>query len=386
MRVPLDELIHKRKIFITCGTGGVGKTTVSAAMAIRAAQLGQRVIVVTVDPAKRLATSLGIDSLGNTPTDLTQELKQFGPVPEGGKLFALMPDTSETFAQFFQNLAPNEKVAAQILQNPIFQILTRDYSGANEYMALQRLDQLYRSGEYDLIILDTPPSRNALAFFNAPRLLARFFEERLIRWTLKPASFLLMGGLKKALGALESLTGQGFITHLLEFFRSLFDIQEPFLRSIRQIDALLRSQEVGLLIVSAPTPTSQKELEHLTQDLQKRNLNLDGLILNRSLAYFTITEEERIRSKELGLENSLEVIAAVCEEEKHVIQSLPSGRLAQLSMTLLPELARDVHSLEDLNHVANALGASNEEDPIAVLSRSFESSPSAASASERSSQ
>ena len=191
MKQTIDDALLKRRVIITCGTGGVGKTTLSAAMAIRATLLGKRTVVITIDPAKRLAHSLGLETLGDHPTDLTPQIRAAYekaqaegadlPAEFTGTLAAIVPDTRRTFENFVTELAPNSNVAEKVMKNPIFQIFAKEFSGTNEYMALERLFHLYRQECYDCIILDTPPRRNTLAFLDAPRLLPQFFVEKLIR-------------------------------------------------------------------------------------------------------------------------------------------------------------------------------------------------------------
>jgi anion-transporting ArsA/GET3 family ATPase len=222
----IDQVLKNKRVIITCGTGGVGKTTLSAALGIRAALQGKRTVVVTIDPAKRLATSLGLTQLGDQPTDLTPQIQatlekvrlndsnQLHHLPQKitGSLAAIVPDTRKTFENFVRELAPSETAAEKVIKNPIFQVFAKEFSGTNEYMALERLHSLYIQDQYDLIILDTPPTRNTLAFLEAPRLLAQFFDEKLIRWLVLPANKLVATGMKKAFSILEGLTGANFMT------------------------------------------------------------------------------------------------------------------------------------------------------------------------------
>jgi anion-transporting ArsA/GET3 family ATPase len=218
-------------------------------------------------------------------------------------------------------------------------------------MALQRLDVLARDPSYDCIIVDTPPSRNALAFLDAPKLLARFFEEKLIRWLVLPANRLFSGGMRKALGVLEGLTGAAFIRHLLEFASALFEVRVAFTESLARITALLRSPQTGFLLVTTPTPDTVPEALHLVETLDLKGFRFDGVVLNRTLGYFSISEDER-RMGDPGLKEALALIDALQARERRVAEALVS----RVPLTArLPELARDVHSLEDLVHVALAL-------------------------------
>jgi anion-transporting ArsA/GET3 family ATPase len=363
VRAPIDSTLEKRKIIITCGTGGVGKTTLSAALAIRAAMLGRKVVVITIDPAKRLATSLGLDTLSDRPTDLTpqvrnayENLKASGtPVPPEfkGTLAAIMPDTRRTFENFVSELSPNPAVADQVFRNPIFQIFAREFSGTNEYMALERLLSLNKQTQYDCIILDTPPSRNTLAFLEAPRLLAEFFDEKLIRWLVLPANRLLSAGMRKALSILERLTGEGFMTSLFDFASALFKVQVNFKANLLKVTHLLESPQVGFIMVTTPSPDTVPEVKHFIETLHQHHFHFDGVALNRTLSYFKIPEPKP------GFEKAFSVLRALQVREHQVIENLMRNPIPVCAK--LPELARDVHSVEDLFHVALAFSAAHSD-------------------------
>ena len=355
----IDSTLMQRKILITCGTGGVGKTTLSAALALRAATLGKKAAVVTIDPAKRLSQSLGIQTLGNHPTDLTPEIQAAyrrslqtpRPFSEPrGTLAAIMPDTRRTFEDFVAELAPNPQTQSRILQNPIFKIFAKEFSGTNEYMALERLLALYKNGQYDCIILDTPPSRNTLSFLDAPRILSSFFDESVIKWLLVPTHNLISFGMKKSLGILERLTGAGFMTHLFEFAAALFEVQNKFNSSLKKITSLLESSEVGFLMVTTPHSTthSDSEIRHFLSTLQKYRFHFDGMILNRTLNYLKSTTADP------SLASGYAVIHELQAKEDRILKKLLENQFPICAK--VPELARDVHSVEDLFHVAMALG------------------------------
>jgi anion-transporting ArsA/GET3 family ATPase len=351
----IDKIIRERKIIITCGTGGVGKTTLSAAVALRAALLGKRTVVVTIDPAKRLATSLGLKSLGDDPTDITPVLlpaikkaRDSGfRIPGDGKvgsIAAIIPETRKTFEIFIRSIAPSATVAERVLRNPIFKVFATEFSGANEYMALERLYALEQTGEYDCIILDTPPSRNTLDFLNAPKILAQFFEEKMIRWLIVPTNKLVGAGMKKALSILERLTGEGFMTDLVDFAAGLFELQVGFTENLKRVVALLESDEVGFMMVTMPTPDSVPEIKHFLSTLEKHNLNFDGIALNRTLGY--------LKQGVLKPGKPYEVLGALIRREESVLKALQEDSISLCAS--LPELARDVHSVEDLLYVALA--------------------------------
>jgi anion-transporting ArsA/GET3 family ATPase len=355
--VSIDQALSRRKIIVCCGTGGVGKTTLSAAVAFRAALLGKRTVVITIDPAKRLATSLGLKALGDEPFDLTPALKAamksspaLASLELKGTLAAVMPDTRRTFEIFVNEIAPSAVVAERVMKNPIFQIFAKEFSGANEYMAMERLYALEQSGLYDCIILDTPPSRNTLSFLNAPKLLAQFFEERMIRWLVVPTNKLVSIGMKKAMGILERLTGAGFMTNLLDFASGLFELQEGFTANLKRIVSLLESSEVGFIMVTTPTPDTSPEVRHFLETLKEHRLHFDGVALNRTFSDLSISS---IPSQE----PAFQVLATLQEREKTILSDLKQHSIEMCAK--LPELARDVHSVEDLLYVALAFDSAD---------------------------
>ena len=345
----IDEIIKTRRILITCGTGGVGKTTVSAALAMRAATLGKKAVVITIDPAKRLATSLGLDTLGDHATDLTARLKTASQGEISGTFSAIMPDTRRTFESFVTSLSPSPAVAERVLLNPIFQIFAKEFSGTNEYMALERLYELDQTHKYDCIILDTPPSRNTLDFLDAPKLLARFFDERLIRWLVLPANKIVSIGMRKALQLLEKLTGASFMTNLLDFASALFEVRLAFTANLKKITELMESPSVGFLMVAGPSPDAAPDLKYFTQSLKEHKFRFDGIVLNRTLSHLPLvrTASDQVNSE---MKAALDIIGALREKESLAIRELIAPPVATL-----PELARDVHSVEDLYYVAMAL-------------------------------
>jgi len=343
--------LEKRKVLITCGTGGVGKTTVSASIGVKAALLGKKVIVITIDPAKRLATSLGLEKLGHEPTDLTPALEKASGKKVPGKLFALMPQSRESFERMIRSLTTNEAAVQRIFKNPILRTFSQDFSGANEYLALEELIHFHLKQDFDLVILDTPPSRNTISFLEAPQLLARFFEEKFIRFLVMPANRFLAFGMRKTFGVLEKLTGEGFMNQLFDFGEALFEVQENFLRKLKSIHALLQSEDVGFLLVAAPTPETAPEISHFLEQIAKHGFHFDGVLLNRSLGHLKTDENSKDESER--------VIQAISDRETLAYTSLKSAADAQHRLGLpklfyiqLPELARDVHGLEDLFHVS----------------------------------
>jgi len=365
----IKSLLKSRKVIITCGTGGVGKTTLSAALGVHAFHQGKRVVVITIDPAKRLATSLGLKTLGDEATDLSDRLREASTgqmIVPGGSFSAIIPDTRQTFVRFVRELSPDDKTTERILKNPIFEIFAREFSGANEYMALERLFELVRDPKVDCIILDTPPSRNTLDFLDAPKLLARFFEEKLIRLLVSPSDSILShipgaklgnrliaGGARKILSVLESLTGSGFLTHLLDFATDLFRVQDNFVRNLRQITELLSSSQVGFVMVTTPMPGTLDEAKNFIRNVESHGFTFDGVAINRSLSYLKMDSSGGATST--WLKGGLEIVRGVQEREKRVLDGLNLSHIPVIAA--VPELKRDVHCIEDLVHVAKNFSA-----------------------------
>lgn len=351
-RSSIDDVLSRRRILILCGTGGVGKTTLSAAIAIRSALQGKRTVVVTIDPAKRLATSLGLDQLGDHPTDLTEQVRaacrKIAPERADfqGKIEAIVPDTRRTFESFVRSLASSDASAERVMRNPIFQVFAKEFSGTNEYMALERLFALSNHSEYDCIILDTPPSRNTLAFLDAPKVLSRLFEEKLIRWLAVPANKLMATGMKMALHVLERLTGRGFMTSLVEFSAALFEVQASFSANLKAVMNLLKSEQVGVLMVTTPTPDTVPEVGHFIHAVRAHQLHFEGIAINRALG--TLPSDPKMPDSQ-----AVSLIHSLQKREEKIIAELCGTEIPICAR--LPELARDVHSVEDLLHVALAL-------------------------------
>ncbi|MBL7716791.1 MAG: ArsA family ATPase [Bdellovibrionales bacterium] len=353
----INDLLKSKKVVIVCGTGGVGKTTLSAALAIQGARLGKNTLVITMDPAKRLATSLGLDAasdsaqgesalLGDEPLDLTDRLKAIDPtIP--GSLHAIMPDTRSSFERFFKTLSPHPEKVDRLIQSPLFESFAKEFSGTNEYMAMKRLYLLNESGRYDLIILDTPPSRNTLGFLDAPKILSRLFEEKLIQWLVIPANKILAVGMRKVMGLLEKLTGSNFMTELMSFAQSLFEVRFAFTENLKRVIALLESKDVGFVLAMNLTPDSWAEIEHFVESVRLHRFRFEGVLINRSIGDLAM-------SKNPENDPGLDLIQKLQDREKSSMDQIRS-KLGDQVLARLPELARDVHSIGDLMRISVAM-------------------------------
>src|SRR6201987_2767812 len=281
-RLDMDRIIDDRRtrIIVCCGSGGVGKTTTAAAMGLRAAERGRQVCVLTVDPARRLAQSMGLTSLDNTP-----RLVEGGSTEADGSLHAMMLDMKRTFDEVVEAHADPAR-AAQILANPFYQSLSSSFAGTQEYMAMEKLRQLRKSDEWDLIVVDTPPSRSALDFLDAPERLGRFLDGRLIKLLLTPAKAtrpftkvlnagfsVMTGAMTKILGAQGLRDAQTFITACDPMFGGFRERAEATYR-------LLQAPGTSFLVVAAPEPAALREASYFVERLDSERMPLAGLILN----------------------------------------------------------------------------------------------------------
>ena len=281
----VDRLIDDRRnrILVCCGSGGVGKTTIAAAIGLRAAERGRRVVVLTVDPARRLAQSMGLTSLDNTP----RLVPGVSAETRGGSMHAMMLDMKRTFDEIVEAHADPDR-AAQILANPFYQSLSSSFAGTQEYMAMEKLGQLSRAQEWDLIVVDTPPSRSALDFLDAPQRLARFLDGRLLRLLVAPARAggraylkMLNAGFGMVTGVLTKILGTQILRDVQTFVSALDTMFGGFRERADYTYQLLRAPGTAFLVVAAPEPDALREASYFVERLDEERMPLAGLILNR---------------------------------------------------------------------------------------------------------
>ena len=282
-RLDIDRIIDDRRtrIIVCCGSGGVGKTTTAAAMGLRAAERGRQVCVLTVDPARRLAQSMGLTSLDNTPrlVDGIDEAAR-------GSLHAMMLDMKRTFDEIVEAHADPAR-AAQILANPFYQSLSSSFAGTQEYMAMEKLGQLRRSNEWDLIVVDTPPSRSALDFLDAPERLGRFLDGRLIKVLTAPVKAgrpfgrVINAGLSVMTGALTKLLGGQVLRDAQTFITAFDTMFGGFRERAEATYRLLQAPGTSFLVVAMPEPDALREASYFVERLAEERMPLAGLIVNR---------------------------------------------------------------------------------------------------------
>src|SRR6185295_7356240 len=272
----LTSLLDGKRIVICAGSGGVGKTTTAAAVALGMAERGLRVAVVTIDPARRLATSLGLEELGNEPhlVDLDAE----------GELWAMMLDAKRTFDSLIERLAPDARTRDEVFANRIYQQLSNAVAGSQEFTAIAKLYELDQEGGFDLLVLDTPPSRNALDFLDAPARLKGFFGGRAIRMFLRPAGLsgkVLGRGTGMVFSLLKRVTGVDLLQDLSVFFRTLGGMIDGFMERADRVGALLEDPATTFLIVTSPRHDPSEEAIHFHRKLVDASMPFGGLVVNR---------------------------------------------------------------------------------------------------------
>lgn len=276
--------VEGRRVCICAGPGGVGKTTTSAAIALGMAARGLRVAVVTIDPAQRLADSLGLEELGNEPHRVDPERLAGHGIEMRGELWAMMLDPKRTFDELVERLAPDRRARDDVFANRIYQQLSTAIAGSQEFTAIAKLYELDREGGYDLIVLDTPPSRHALDFVEAPDRLTQFLEGRALKLLLRPtglAARIAARGTGVAFGALRRLTGVEVLEDLSAFFRSFGTMLDGFRERAAQVERLLRDPGTTFLVVTSPERAPLEEALFLHARLAEGGLPFGGVVVNR---------------------------------------------------------------------------------------------------------
>jgi anion-transporting ArsA/GET3 family ATPase len=361
------------RVVVCCGAGGVGKTTTAAAMALRAAEYGRTVVVLTIDPARRLAQALGIDDLGNTP-------QRVPLAPEvSGELYAMMLDMRRTFDEMVVQYSGPERAQA-ILDNQFYQTVATSLAGTQEYMAMEKLGQLLGQDRWDLVVVDTPPSRNALDFLDAPKRLGSFMDSRLWKLLLGPGrgiGRLVTGAVGLAMKAVSTILGSQMLSDAAAFVQSLDATFGGFREKADRTYELLKRRGTQFVVVSAAEPDALREASFFIDRLSEERMPLAGLILNRTHPMLCALPIERavdgIETLQAqatgGAENSQALTAAVLRI--HADRALTSKREVRLlsrftganprvAIVGVPSLPFDVSDLDALQAIADQITSSGD--------------------------
>jgi anion-transporting ArsA/GET3 family ATPase len=281
----LESLLAAKEIVICCGSGGVGKTTTAAAAAaMAAAHLGGKVLVITVDPARRLASALGLERFGNVETRVPAKLFTAAGVEPRGELWAAMLDTKQSWDELVRSHAPDAATRDAILANPLYENITGRFVQSHDYIAMERLYEIHASGRYDLIVVDTPPTRNAIDFLEAPDRMADFFSSRLLRWLTVPArSRVFTLASKPFYTAADRVLGSQFLQDIAEFFLLFQTMYDGFVDRARAVTRTLSDKRTTFVVVSTLEAAPVREAEFFIEALRDRKFPLGAVVLNKVL-------------------------------------------------------------------------------------------------------
>ncbi len=281
----VGQLLAAKDIVVACGPGGVGKTTTAAALAATAVvEQGGRVLVVTVDPARRLADALGLKGIGNDEVRIPDEVFTGAVAHPRGQLWAAMLDTKQSWDDLIRAHAPDEETREQILANPLYQNISGRFVQSHDYIAMERLYEIHCAGKYDLIVVDTPPTRNALDFLDAPERMADFFSSRLLRWLIVPyRSRLVNMASKPFYQVADRILGTQFLMDISEFFILFQTMYDGFVERAESVGRLLADRRTTFLIVSTLEAVPLREAEFFAEALGERRLHLGAIVLNKVL-------------------------------------------------------------------------------------------------------
>jgi anion-transporting ArsA/GET3 family ATPase len=398
----VDRLLEDRRtrIIVCCGSGGVGKTTTAAALGLRAAERGRHVVVLTVDPARRLAQSMGLTSLDNTPrlVDGTQA------EAAGGSLHAMMLDMKRTFDEIVEAHSDPDR-AAQLLANPFYQSLSSSFAGTQEYMAMEKLGQLRRADEWDLIVVDTPPSRSALDFLDAPQRLGRFLDGRLLRLLTAPTKVggraylkFVTAGFSMVTGVITKVIGTQLLRDVQTFVAALDTMFGGFRERAEDTYRLLQAPGTAFCVIATPEPDALREASYFVERLSSDQMPLAGLIVNRvhrpaapqlsaarslaaaeALATVTAAPEAPAPAEPSSGPNGTAAPTAtttrypltttvlrlhaermqLAEQENRLKESFAAAHPV-IPVTEVPAQPEDVHDLDGLRAIGNALGLAGD--------------------------
>lgn len=357
----LDAALRERRVLVVCGAGGVGKTTTAAALGLRAARLGRKALVCTIDPSRRLATSLGLSQLSQKPKRLV-----LGKAGSGGpgEMWAMTLDTKGTFDSLVERFAGSDAARRRILGNRFYRQVSAALAGTHEYMAMEKLLELSADARFDLVILDTPPTRHALDFLEAPDRMMNFLDTSVLRWFLKPYFVAGRLTLKVAtrtgaalLGLVDRTLGLQFLQDLSEFFLSFEAMYDGFKERAARVFGLLREPASGFVLVASPAQASLDEVLYFHRRLEEKRMPFVALVVNR--LHPDVPGPARVRAKSVAPALAATLSAVLAEER--LVARAEQKRVGRVEVdigrrpVLVSELESDVHDLRGLAEVAAAM-------------------------------
>jgi anion-transporting ArsA/GET3 family ATPase len=371
----VTNILDGKQVCICAGSGGVGKTTTSAAIATGMAARGLKVCVLTIDPAKRLADSLGLEQLGNQARRVDPSLFEAQGIEMEGELWAMMLDAKATFDDMIRSHAPDEETRDRVLSNRIYQQISAALAGSQEYMAMEKLFELHSEGRFDLLVLDTPPSREALDFLDAPRRLTQFIEGRSMKIFMKPSGIAMRvagRGTSVMFSILKRLVGFDLIADLQEFFSAFSGMVEGFQERAKRVNELLADPATCFLVICGPQGDPISEAVYFHRKLVEAKLPFGGVIVNK-VHYFGDYPKgdgedlRRALTEQLGDDDLSERVAAnladfqaLAERDAANIDHL-AAELQTQSVIRVPYLDEDVHDLGGLAEINRYLFVGSAE-------------------------
>jgi anion-transporting ArsA/GET3 family ATPase len=377
------DLLEGKKVCICAGSGGVGKTTTSAAIAAGMAARGKKVAVLTIDPAKRLADSLGLPELGNVERRVDTTALENGGGEGSDELWAMMLDAKATFDEVIAKHAPDEETRDRILENRIYKQLSNALAGSQEYMAMERLFELHQEDRYDLLVLDTPPTRNALDFLDAPRRLTQFIEGRSLQVFMRPTGLgmkLFGRGTSMMFSILRRLTGVDLLEDISEFFQAFSGMVGGFQERAKRVNELLADRHTAFLVVCGPQGEPIEEAVYFHRKLVEAKLPFEGVVVNKVHfeSEYEIAPEadvvgeliEALGDVDLGTRAaaSLADHRALARRDRRNIERL-RAELRARPVIQVPYLDEDVHDLPGLMEINRYLFATEPERELLAASR-----------------
>lgn len=379
----MRRLVETKEIVLCCGPGGVGKTTVAASTAVLAASVTSgRVLVLTIDPARRLAEALGLQGIGNDVVRVDAATLRAAGIEPRGELHCAMLDMKRSWDDLIARHAPDGVTARRILGNPLYQNITSRFVQSHDYIAMERLHELHSTGEWDLIVVDTPPTRNALDFLDAPARMEEFFSSRLLRWLIAPASGGLLGVATRPFTYVaDRILGTQFLSDITEFFLSLHSMYGGFVERARAVARLLSDERTSFLVVATPEPTPLREADFFLSALADRHYDVGALVLNRTLPDALAEPATEQAATELAAiaeavaAQVAEGLAAEPEDLQRVLAEVAqtAGRWAVVArreaaardvaastaprLVTVPNLDEEVGDLRGIREIAAAIGA-----------------------------
>jgi len=372
----ITSLVAEHQVLVCCGSGGVGKTTIAAVLALEGARQGRNTCVITIDPAKRLADALGLETLSDTPSSIERDRwDDDGTAKPDGALAALMLDTKSTFDRLVTGNAVTPDQAQRILDNRFYRNVSGALGGTQEYMAMEKLHELHDAGEFDLIVIDTPPTRHALDFLDAPRRLLRLLDNRIFRLLMMPTrAYLKVASVavQTFLRTVARVVGSEAIDDVVAFFRAFEGMEAGFRDRALAVEALLASPDTGFVLVTSPRRDAMEEAQFFAGQLDTNGKSIDALIVNRVHPKFGDESPAGLRAAAAELEQrsddaarrlaaryeNLADFREIAELERDHVEGI-QDRVGATAIAYVPYLSRDVYDFGALREIGTILFAAN---------------------------